>query len=853
VKTKALITSILLGLTAVVLVGYIIVGCSSVQPLGQRQAAGSSNKTKALPSENGEPASQWWSVSQPVGEPSKTAVEPRAEDESRRREQPQPSQSSPARVDRVADRDGEAAVPPTTERTHPLMWGTTGPESGSMRQEAESNVKTGRVPVLGDKPIVGEFFREKDPKREQYDYYIDEMNRQVTSRRRYVGTPQDSRSNALSVIRGRPSPAEPPRQVSAELINVSADEIWVIAKSEAQAVPAAEDTPGSGAMLGKLPEQEKEIPLPLRHTDVKGRISGYIATVDVTQQFHNPYDQKIEAVYVFPLPQNAAVNEFIMTIGDRRIRGIIRERQEAERIYQEARSQGYVASLLTQERPNIFTQKVANIEPGKAIDVNIKYFNTLAYVDGWYEFVFPMVVGPRFNPPCSTDGVGAVARGKPGISGQKTEVQYLKPSERSGHDISLAVDIDAGVAIEQAACSSHVISKSSSTPETLNVKLSSLDSIPNKDFVLRYKVAGKTVKSALVTHQDERGGFFTLMLYPPENLSYLKRAPMEMIFVLDCSGSMNGKPIAKAKQAITRALKKLQPDDTFQVIRFSNNASQLGPNPLPATPENIRKALAYVESLEGEGGTMMIEGIKAALDFAHDAHRFRLVSFMTDGYIGNEAEILAAIHQRLGASRIFSFGVGSSVNRYLLDRMAKLGKGAVAYIGLDDNTSEVVDLFYDRISHPALTDVSVDWGQMQVADVYPQQIPDLFVGRPIILTGRFTGQGSMRIRVTGKVGDLTEEINIPVNFQDSGAVHGGIACVWARKKIETLANQAIYDTNPDLPGQIKQVALAYGLMSAYTAFIAVDSSRTTAGDHGITVSVPVPVPDGVRYDTTVQN
>jgi Ca-activated chloride channel family protein len=632
---------------------------------------------------------------------------------------------------------------------------------------------------------------------------------------------------------------------------VAEDEIWVIARPETQVVD--DNTPGSGAMLAKLPQEEKEIPLPLKHTDVKGQISGYIATVEVTQQFHNPYDQKIEAVYVFPLPQNAAVNEFIMTIGDRRIRGIIRERQEAERIYQEAKSQGYVASLLTQERPNIFTQKVANIEPGKAIDVNIKYFNTLAYVDGWYEFVFPMVVGPRFNPPGFTDGVGAVARGKPGISGQKTEVQYLEPGERSGHDISLAVDIDAGVAIEQVACSSHVITHSPTTPETLTVKLSSLDSIPNKDFVLRYKVAGKTVKSALVTHQDERGGFFTLMLYPPENLSYLKRASMEMIFVLDCSGSMNGKPIAKAKQAITRALRKLQPDDTFQVIRFSNNASQLGPNPLPATPENIRRALAYVESLDGGGGTMMIEGIKAALDFAHDPKRFRLVSFMTDGYIGNEAEILAAIHQRLGASRIFSFGVGSSVNRYLLDRMAKLGKGAVAYIGLDDDTSEVVDLFYDRISHPALTDVTIDWGRMQVTDVYPQQIPDLFVGRPVILTGKFTGQGSTRICVTGKVGDLTEEINIPVNFQDSGAVHPGIACVWARKKIETLANQAIYDTNPDLPGEIKQVALEYGLMSAYTAFIAVDSSRTTAGDHGITVSVPVPVPDGVRYDTTVQN
>jgi Ca-activated chloride channel family protein len=649
------------------------------------------------------------------------------------------------------------------------------------------------------------------------------------------------------------SESSPAKQIQAELLNVTADEVWVIAKPETQVVPVDDDTPGCGAMLAKLVKEDKEIPLPLKHTDVKGQISGYIASVEVTQQFHNPYDEKIEAVYVFPLPQNAAINEFIMVIGERRIRGIIRERKEAERIYKQAKRQGHVASLLTQERPNIFTQKVANIEPGKKIDVNIKYFNTLAYVDGWYEFVFPMVVGPRFNPPGYTDGVGAVARGKAGISGQKTEVQYLKPGERSGHDISLAVDIDAGVAIEDVVCSSHVITNNSTKPEKRSVKLGSLDSIPNKDFVLRYKVAGKTVKSALVTHRDKRGGYFTLMLYPPENLSYLKRAPMEMIFVLDCSGSMSGKPIAKAKQAIKRALKKLQPDDTFQVIRFSNNASQLGPNPLPATPANIRKGLKYVDSLHGSGGTMMIEGIKAALDFAHDPHRFRLVSFMTDGYIGNEAQILGAVHERLGASRIFSFGVGSSVNRYLLDRMAKLGKGAVAYIGLDDSAGEVVDQFYERTSHPELINVTIDWGDLQVTDVYPNRISDLFVGRPVILTGRFKGQNSTTINISGKVGDLAQEIAIPVNLDDSAARHKGIACVWARKKIETLASRTTYDTNPDLPGQIKQVALDYGLMSAYTAFIAVDSSRKTTGDHGITVAVPVPVPDGVRYETTVQN
>lgn len=630
--------------------------------------------------------------------------------------------------------------------------------------------------------------------------------------------------------------------------SVTEDEIWVIARERAPRATGPEyETPGSGAMM--VERGTEKVPLPLKHTDVKGRVCGYIATVEVTQQFQNPFSEKIEAVYVFPLPDNAAVNEFIMVIGERKIRGIIRERQEAEEIYRQARAQGHVASLLTQERPNIFTQKVANIEPGKQIDVNIKYFNTLAYADGWYEFVFPMVVGPRFNPPGSTDGIGAVGRGARGVSGQSTEVQYLKPNERSGHDISLAVEIDAGVEIEEVACSSHAIRKDARGSEKVRVRLSELDNIPNKDFVLRFKVAGDTVKSALVTHRDQRGGFFTLMLYPPEDLKQLKRAPMEMVFVLDCSGSMNGQPIANAKDAIKRALRKLEPDDTFQVIRFSENASQLGSKPVPATAENVRRGVEFVDRLQGEGGTMMIEGIKAALDFPHDPRRFRLVSFMTDGFIGNEAEILGEIHSRLGSARIFSFGVGTSVNRYLLDRMAKLGKGAVAYIGLNDDSSEIVDLFYDRISHPALTDVQIDWGDMEVSDVYPRQIPDLFVGRPIVVTGRFSGQKENAIRVAGRVGDREKEIRVPMK----SAAHPGIACVWARKRIEDLATQATYNAGSALPTQIKQVALEYGLMSAYTAFIAVDSTQITAGDHGVTVAVPVPVPEGVRYETTVQD
>ena len=632
--------------------------------------------------------------------------------------------------------------------------------------------------------------------------------------------------------------------------SLSADEIWIIARSSDSTTQPSDEYPGSGALMAKV--EQKEVPMPLKHTDVKASVVGYIGAVEVTQQFQNPYDQKIEAVYVFPLPHNAAVNEFIMTIGDRRIRGIIRERKEAEQIYQEAKQQGYVASLLTEERPNIFTQSVANIEPGKEIDVDIKYFQTLDYADGWYEFVFPMVVGPRFNPPGMTNGIGAVAVGARGASGQKTEIQYLKPNERSGHDISLRLDVDAGVPIEDYECSTHAITRESSDSERLVVSLNPNDTIPNKDFVLRYRVAGGRIKSSLLTQRDQRGGYFTLMLFPPMELGNLTRQPLELVFVLDCSGSMSGRPIEQAKAAVARGLRLLRPGDSFQLINFSTSASQLGPEPLEATPENIRRGLNYLASLNGGGGTMMIEGVKAALDFPHDPNRLRFVCFLTDGYIGNEAEILGEIHKRLGAARIFSFGIGSSVNRYLIDHMGKVGRGAVAYLGLHDDAAKIMEDFFERISHPALTDIQIDWGAMQVSEAYPREMPDLFVGRPVILTGRFNGSMPDAIRVTGKAAGRNVDLEVPTDSTGAMQTNSALASVWARMKIADLANQSTYAPDAELPDAIKQVALDYGLMSGFTAFVAVDSSRVTEGTEGVTVPVAVPVPEGVKYETTVQ-
>ncbi|MEE8153812.1 MAG: VIT domain-containing protein [Phycisphaerales bacterium] len=636
------------------------------------------------------------------------------------------------------------------------------------------------------------------------------------------------------------------------------EEVWVIVKPQPTAQGAETgDIPGSGALMGRLPVNDviTNVPLPLNHTNVAVSISAYIASVEVTQEFHNPYDEKIEAVYVFPLPQNAAVNGFVMTIGERKIRGIIREREQAQRIYNEAKRQGYVASLLTQERANIFTQHVANIEPGKRIDVNITYFHTLAYDDGWYEFIYPMVVGPRFNPPGSTHGIGAVARGQAGSSGQQTEIQYLSPNERSGHDISLAVDINAGVTIEEINCVNHKINVSREMSEQMHVELDPNDAIPNKDFVLRYRVAGDQVKTALLTHRDTSGGggYFTFMLFPPQDISNRPRQPMEMIFVMDCSGSMSGQPIAQSKDAVQHALGCLEPQDTFQIIRFSNNTSQLDPQPLGATVNNIRRGKQYVANLSGGGGTMMIEGIRAALGFPHDPERLRFVTFLTDGYIGNESEILAAVRDRLGSSRIFSFGVGSSPNRYLMNRMAKLGRGAVAYLSLNDDGASVFDNFFHRVSQPVLTDITIDWGNMHVADVIPAHIPDLFVGRPVIITGRFDGDDPTTIRVKGSTVEGIVEASFDVTPVDQANEHHALPAVWARSYIAQLADRATYDADIDLPQQIQEIALRYSLMSAYTSFVAVDSKTRTAGDHGTTVNVAVPVPAGVRYDTTVQD
>jgi Ca-activated chloride channel family protein len=632
------------------------------------------------------------------------------------------------------------------------------------------------------------------------------------------------------------------------------EELWIIERAPVtHKQDPRDDQPGGGALVVVGEEGQSPVPIPLEHTNVRARITGFVASVDVQQRFVNRLREKIEVAYVFPLPQNAAISGFVMTIGERKIRGIIRDRAEAKAIYDSAKRHGRVASLLAQNRPNIFTQKVANIEPGKRIDVSIRYFHTLRYEDGEYEFVYPMVVGPRFNPPGTPDGIGASPARSPNTSGQKVDVSYLRPNRRSGTDIDLRVEVDAGVPLQSIRSLQHEVEMLRVAPHRVDVQLARHDRVPNKDFILRFRVGGGQPQAHLMTHRDDRGGgTFALMLFPPAQIKQADRSPLEMIFVLDTSGSMHGRPIEQAKAAIETGLSRLHQSDTFQLIRFSDHTSILGPKPVPATAANIAKARRHLRALKGQGPTHMLAGVNAALDFPHDPQRLRFVAFFTDGYIGNERSVLRAVHEGIGASRIFSFGVGSSPNRFLMNRMAKVGQGAAAYLSTTTQGPKVMTSFMDRISYPAMRSIEIDWGTLGATEIYPQRIPDLFAGRPVILTGRFTNPDATTLTIRGHAGRRPVVMRMSIRPIDSGPTRSALPAVWARQKIANLTEQSWIDPNPHAPDRIRTVALEHGLISSQTSFIAVDGRGRTLKGPNKTVPVPVPIPDGVDFDHSIK-
>ncbi|HZO53461.1 MAG TPA: VIT and VWA domain-containing protein [Bryobacteraceae bacterium] len=593
---------------------------------------------------------------------------------------------------------------------------------------------------------------------------------------------------------------------------------------------------------------------PLKHTAVQVDISGPIARVNVTQEFENPYRTAIEAVYTFPLSQRAAVDDMTMRIGDRTVKGKIKPKDEARKIYEDARNRGQLAGLLDQERPNIFTQAVANIPPGAKVKIEISYVESLFYEEGSYAFSFPMVVGPRYIPGNATghSGGGWAPDTDRVPDASKITPPVAPKGIRAGHDISLAVKLDAGVPVESLTSTSHVVDIVRKDPHRAELRLRDQNEIPNKDFRMSWDVSGRKVADALLTHRDARGGFFTFLLQPPDRPAESEITPKEIVFVLDTSGSMSGFPIEKAKEVIKLAMDGLHERDTFNLITFAGDTHILFPQPVPATAANVQAAQRFLLSRSGGGGTEMMKAIRAALDPSDSQEHLRIVCFLTDGYVGDDMTIIGEVKRHPNA-RVFSFGIGSSVNRFLLDKMAEEARGEVEYVSLSDDGSAAAKRFHQRVRTPLLTDLELDWGGMSVSEVYPKRLPDLFTAKPLVIKGRYDAPGNGTMRLRGKLAGRPWSREIRVNLPAVQPEHDVMATLWARAKVDDLMSQDWQgmqhnSPKPEIKEAITKLGLDFRMMTQFTSFVAVEEKVVTEGGRPMRIDVPVEMPSGVSHE-----
>ncbi|MCH9686749.1 MAG: VWA domain-containing protein [Deltaproteobacteria bacterium] len=590
---------------------------------------------------------------------------------------------------------------------------------------------------------------------------------------------------------------------------------------------------------GELPQMVTlgGTPLPLRHTAVKAEITGLVARVEVTQTYDNAHEVPIEAVYTFPLPENSAVDDMRIVIGDRVIASEIKRREEARRTYEHARAEGQTAALLEQERANVFTQSVANIAPGESIDVVVRYVQDLTYDAGQYEFVFPMVVGPRFVD----ERVPDADRVTPPVAG---------PGTRTGHDIAVEVSADAGVPIRGFDAPTHAVSGGLAANGTLSVSLAHGKTIPNRDFVLRYGVAGKAVVPALFLEGDDAGGHFSLVVQPPDvDVDQLVGA-RELVFVVDVSGSMAGVPLAICQAAMREALRSLRPVDTFNIITFSGRTGMAFDGARPANDDNIRAALAFVHGLTAGGSTEILDAVDTALSPRVGTGRHRYVLFLTDGYVAIEDEVYARTRQWVQAlatrgqrARVFSLGVGSSVNRDLLSKLAKAGRGLDVYVTTREDPRVAVRRFQEYIDHAIWTSIEVDWRGMRVVDVSPSPVPDLFASRPLVIHGRYEGKPATAVGLSARYGERV--VSASARALPSRVAPGVVRSLWARSRVDDLQHLVALDGGHGLDVEITELALEHRLVTRYTSFVAVDRSRTVGKGAPMRIVQAVEGPEGV--------
>ena len=641
------------------------------------------------------------------------------------------------------------------------------------------------------------------------------------------------------------------------------------------------------------------LPLLLTSADVK--IAGVIADVTVTQIYKNEGTQPLEAIYVFPGSTRAAVYGMTMTIGDRTIVAKIQEKQQAKQTYETAKKAGKTASLLEQHRPNVFQMSVANILPGDNIRVELKYTELLAPTSGVYEFVYPTVVGPRYsNQAAATAPESEKWVANPYIP----EKSAKELTEEPPYLFDITTHLSTGIPLQMVNCSSHdvkidyqnpsaaaislseevMIEKiSKMPPERLSVVKQALfdlygedfGNLPlfyqrilaagtasaqpieteqartvkefggDRDYVLRYRLADKNIESGLLLYKGESENFFLLMVQPPANVTSQVIPPRDYVFIMDVSGSMQGFPIDTSKTLLRNLISGLRPTDTFNVVLFAGASAVMAEQSLPATAENIENAMRTIDQQQGGGGTELLPALRQALGLPRSEGVSRSIVLVTDGFVNVETEAFDLIRNNLNQANMFAFGIGSSVNRFLIEGLARVGMGEPFVVLKPEEAAEKAEQFRRYVQSPVLTQIQWQADGFEVYDVEPLSIPDVLAERPILLFGKWQGTptGQISVRGVSGIGEYRQAFAVSDAKMDD--THAALRYLWARKRIELLGDYNKLSANDARVKEMTNLGLAYNLLTEYTSFVAVDEMVRRTTDNLQTVKQPLPLPQGV--------
>jgi Ca-activated chloride channel homolog len=577
--------------------------------------------------------------------------------------------------------------------------------------------------------------------------------------------------------------------------------------------------------------------LPLQSTRVDVSITDVVAEVTVTQVYENRGQRPINTKYVFPASNRAAVHGLTMAIRDQVIEAKIQERQQAQKTFEKAKAAGKTATLLEEQRPNVFTMSLANVMPGDRIEVTLKYNELIVPTEGRYDFVFPTVVGPRYSN---------LSEASAPETSQFVATPYLKAGSTVPSTLSISGTIAAGIPLASVKSGTHAVTSQADNPNLTHFALEAKEARGgNRDFVLSYRLAGDAIQSGLTLFDAGAEKFFLLQVQPPERVADADLPPREYVFIVDVSGSMIGFPLDTTKKLLSDLVGSLRPTDTFNVLLFAGGSRVLSPRSLPATKENVARAIAAIKEENGGGGTELLPALNRALALESSAGRSRSFVLVTDGYVEADKAAMDFVRQHLGDANAFAFGIGSGVNRYLIEGIAKAGYGEPFVVSSEAEAPDAARRFREYVRSPVLTDVRVAYEGMDVYDVEPRAIPDVLASRPVVVLGKYRGAPRGTITLAGVGGKAPYTQRFDVARSAPRPEHRALEYLWARSRIASVSDFGFGELSPAAKTEVLSLGLRYSLLTQLTSFVAVSHTVRNLNGKATDVNQPVPLPQGV--------